>query len=79
MKNYLSVDDVQVISPVSIGSRTIRTEEAVLIALTALEDKLNPMQRPIKTELSQFVAQSEDTGVKQFIPNNNQKNDTENK
>lgn len=59
-----------------IGSRTIRTEEAVLIALTALEDKLNPAQRPKKSDWSQLLAQSEDTGVKRSTQNN-QKHENE--
>lgn len=49
-----------------LGSRTIRTEEAILISLAALEDKLDPAQRPKEFDLSSAIPQSEDTGVPQY-------------
>lgn len=52
-----------------VGSRTIRTEEAILISLAALEDKFNPVQRPIDFDLSEAIPQSEDTGVPQYAFN----------
>lgn len=48
------------------GSRTIRTEEAILISLAALEDKFDPVQRPKDFVLSESIPQSEDTGVRQY-------------
>lgn len=48
------------------GSRTIRTEEAILISLAALEDKFDPVQRPKEFVLSESIPQSEDTGVRQY-------------
>ncbi|KAJ6643749.1 putative methyltransferase C9orf114 like [Pseudolycoriella hygida] len=48
------------------GSRTIRTEEAILISLASLQDKLQPNVRPKEFNLSESIPQSEDTGVKQF-------------
>lgn len=50
------------------GSRTIRTEEAILISLAALEDKFDPVQRPKEFVLSESIPQSEDTGVRHFEP-----------
>jgi len=44
------------------GSRTIRTEEALLIALAALQEKILPKSADIEEDLSQFLPQSEDTG-----------------
>lgn len=49
-----------------LGSRTIRTEEAILISLAALDAKLEPAQRPKEFDLTQCIPQSEDTGIKQF-------------
>lgn len=51
------------------GSRTIRTEEAVLISLAALEEKFAPLHRPKDFDLSHSIPQSEDTGVRQFAEN----------
>lgn len=48
------------------GSRTIRTEEAILISLAALEEKFSPNQRPKEFDLSSAIPQSEDTGVPQY-------------
>lgn len=45
------------------GSRTIRTEEALLIALTALQEKLHPQHADVETDLSDLLPRSEDTGV----------------
>ncbi|KAH8269616.1 hypothetical protein KR018_010515 [Drosophila ironensis] len=45
------------------GSRTIRTEEALLIALAALQEKLQPQVAEIETDLSDLLPKSEDTGV----------------
>lgn len=47
------------------GSRTIRTEEAILISLAVLEDKLCPNQKPKEFDLQHSIPQSEDTGMKQ--------------
>jgi methyltransferase len=44
------------------GSRTIRTEEAVLITLAALTEKIEPVQAPPEFKLKGLIAQSEDTG-----------------
>lgn len=52
-----------------IGSRTIRTEEAILISLAALESKLEPVQRAKEFNLTHLIPQSEDTGAKQFTEN----------
>ncbi|XP_016973690.2 putative methyltransferase C9orf114, partial [Drosophila rhopaloa] len=45
------------------GSRTIRTEEALLIALAALQEKLQPDVEDVETDLSDLLPQSEDTGI----------------
>ncbi|KAH8371013.1 hypothetical protein KR093_005935, partial [Drosophila rubida] len=45
------------------GSRTIRTEEALLIALAALQEKLQPQHADIESDLSDLLPRSEDTGV----------------
>ncbi|KAH8297189.1 hypothetical protein KR044_006237, partial [Drosophila immigrans] len=45
------------------GSRTIRTEEALLIALAALQEKLKPLHADIESDLSDLLPRSEDTGV----------------
>ncbi|KAI8036304.1 putative methyltransferase C9orf114 [Drosophila gunungcola] len=45
------------------GSRTIRTEEAVLIALAALQEKLRPEVQDVETDLSDLLPKSEDTGI----------------
>ena len=44
------------------GSRTIRTEEAILITLAAMSEKLNPNQEPPEFKYKDLIAQSEDTG-----------------
>lgn len=48
------------------GSRTIRTEEAVLIALANLDEKLEAKEKVKIFNLSETIPQSEDTGIKQF-------------
>lgn len=45
------------------GSRTIRTEEALLIALAALQEKLQPHHMDVESDLSDLLPRSEDTGV----------------
>ncbi|KAH8416201.1 hypothetical protein KR222_010981, partial [Zaprionus bogoriensis] len=45
------------------GSRTIRTEEALLIALAALQEKLQPVHADVESDLSDLLPRSEDTGV----------------
>lgn len=45
------------------GSRTIRTEEALLIALAALQEKLQPQHADVESDLSDLLPRSEDTGV----------------
>lgn len=52
------------------GSRTIRTEEAVLITLAALSEKVDPVDPPPEFKLKDLIAQSEDTGhnQQQFEP-----------
>ncbi|XP_037043754.1 putative methyltransferase C9orf114 homolog [Bradysia coprophila] len=48
------------------GSRTIRTEEAILISLASLQEKLQPQVKPKEFDLGESIPQSEDTGVKQL-------------
>ncbi|EDW01743.1 putative methyltransferase C9orf114 [Drosophila grimshawi] len=45
------------------GSRTIRTEEALLIALAALQEKLLPQHTDVECDLSDLLPRSEDTGI----------------
>ncbi|KAH8401261.1 hypothetical protein KR009_004140 [Drosophila setifemur] len=45
------------------GSRTIRTEEAVLIAMAALQEKLQPEVGDIESDLTDLLPQSDDTGI----------------
>lgn len=56
------------------GSRTIRTEEAVLITLATLGEKLAPTQEPPEFKLKDLIAQSEDTGHTSYNSNNNGNN-----
>lgn len=49
-----------------LGSRTIRTEEAILISLAALDDKMKPEHPPKEFDLAHSIPQSEDTGFKQI-------------
>lgn len=48
------------------GSRTVRTEEAVLISLAALSEKLEPIDKPKEFLFKDVIPQSEDTGTKSF-------------
>lgn len=57
--NYLNVVPNQ-------GSRTVRTEEAVLITLAALAEKLQPTHEPPEFKYKDLIAQSEDTGTMQM-------------
>lgn len=64
------------------GSRTIRTEEAILIALAGLEGKLDPVQRAKEFDMVDAIAQSDETGVrhtgvKQFEPRRKKQTKTE--
>ncbi|KAH8345460.1 hypothetical protein KR084_001726, partial [Drosophila pseudotakahashii] len=65
----LTVDDPEVLFDHYVnvlprqGSRTIRTEEALLIALAALQDKLKPEVADVETDLSDLLPKSEDTGI----------------
>ncbi|CAG9801185.1 unnamed protein product [Chironomus riparius] len=47
------------------GSRTIRTEEAVLITLAAMSNKLQAQNEPPEFKYKDLIAQSEDTGNNQ--------------
>lgn len=48
------------------GSRTIRTEEAILISLAALEEKFAPIQMAKSFIFTDSIPQSKDTGVRQY-------------
>ncbi|CAO1359533.1 unnamed protein product [Diamesa serratosioi] len=48
------------------GSRTIRTEEAVLITLAALSDKVEATMQVKSFEFKELIAQSTDTGKQQL-------------
>jgi predicted SPOUT superfamily RNA methylase MTH1 len=63
------------------GSRTIRTEEAVLITLAALSEKIEPSDPPPEFILKDLIAQSEDTGhnQQQFSEPMKRKNKNKNK
>lgn len=49
----------------SQGSRTIRTEEALLISLALFESKLQPTNTVKPIDLQNYIPSSMDTGVKQ--------------
>ena len=51
------------------GSRTIRTEEAILISMAALGDKLKPVNAPKPFTSFEAIPQSQDTGIKQYAFN----------
>lgn len=51
-----------------IGSRTIRTEEAILITLAALADKIHPSNIAREFTYKEAIPQSEDTGMKTDFP-----------
>ncbi|XP_013108143.1 putative methyltransferase C9orf114 [Stomoxys calcitrans] len=68
-EDKLQVDDPQLLFDHYInvlpkqGSRTIRTEEAILIAMASLQEKTNPKVADIEEELiKEALARSEDTG-----------------
>lgn len=48
------------------GSRTIRTEEATLITLAALAEKIEAQDNPKKFQFKDVIPQSQDTGMKTF-------------
>lgn len=45
-----------------LGSRTVRTEEAVLITLSSLAERIDPIEAAPEFKLKDLIAQSEDTG-----------------
>lgn len=51
------------------GSRTIRTEEAILISLAALGEKLDPSTKPKEFTSFEAIPQSQDTGIQQYAFN----------
>ncbi|XP_053674231.1 putative methyltransferase C9orf114 [Anopheles nili] len=51
------------------GSRTVRTEEAILISMAALGNKLNPVNAPKSFVSFEAIPQSQDTGIKQYAFN----------
>ncbi|XP_053666824.1 putative methyltransferase C9orf114 [Anopheles marshallii] len=51
------------------GSRTIRTEEAILISMATLGDKLKPVNAPKPFTNFDAIPQSQDTGIKQYAFN----------
>lgn len=58
---------VRILSNLFLGSRTVRTEEAILITLATLQSKLEPVYKPPPFIMQHAIAQSEDTGLKQQI------------
>ncbi|XP_037951004.1 putative methyltransferase C9orf114 [Teleopsis dalmanni] len=52
------------------GSRTIRTEEAVLVAMAALQEKLCPQNEEMEEMYKDLLPSSEDTGFTPYIQNN---------
>lgn len=70
--SQLAVDDPQLLFDHYLnvlpkqGSRTIRTEEAILISLAALQEKFDPKTKPPEFDLQNYIPQSDDTGMKQF-------------
>lgn len=57
-----SFHEVLVLNFIYLGSRTVRTEEAVLITLSTLSDKIEPVAAAPEFKLKDLIAQSEDTG-----------------
>jgi predicted SPOUT superfamily RNA methylase MTH1 len=51
------------------GSRTVRTEEAILISLATLEDKLDPVDRPKDFMYKELIPMSQDTRIQQYAFN----------
>ncbi|XP_074039120.1 putative methyltransferase C9orf114 [Leptinotarsa decemlineata] len=58
------------------GSKTIRTEEAVLVSLSALRPKLNPANKPIKFEKVDILVMDADEH-KEIIEGNSARDDCE--
>ncbi|XP_014085785.2 putative methyltransferase C9orf114 [Bactrocera oleae] len=57
------------------GSRTIRTEEALLIALAALQEKFEPNVPEMEEKLDEYqLPRSDDTGIRPDVIKNNKKN-----
>lgn len=59
------------------GSRTVRTEEAILISLAAIGEKLDPINRPKEFTSFEAIPQSTDTGIQQYAFNEKIKRPTE--
>ncbi|XP_058463793.1 putative methyltransferase C9orf114 [Malaya genurostris] len=55
------------------GSRTVRTEEAILISLAALGEKLDPVIKPKEFQHFDAIPHSHDTGVQQYAFNEKKK------
>ncbi|XP_058125246.1 putative methyltransferase C9orf114 [Anopheles ziemanni] len=51
------------------GSRTVRTEEAILISMAALGGKLHPVNAPKPFACFDAIPQSKDTGIQQYAFN----------
>ncbi|KXJ80018.1 hypothetical protein RP20_CCG027221 [Aedes albopictus] len=58
------------------GSRTVRTEEAILISLAALGEKLAPTVRPKEFTSFEAIPQSQDTGIQQYAFNEKKRKHT---
>ncbi|XP_039956818.1 putative methyltransferase C9orf114 [Bactrocera neohumeralis] len=57
------------------GSRTIRTEEALLIALAALQEKFEPSVPEVEEKLDEYqLPRSDDTGIRPDVIKSNKKN-----
>lgn len=57
------------------GSRTIRTEEALLIALAALQEKFEPNVPEVEEKLEEYqLPRSDDTGIRPDVIKSNKKN-----
>ncbi|XP_004521127.1 putative methyltransferase C9orf114 [Ceratitis capitata] len=57
------------------GSRTIRTEEALLIALASLQEKLQPAVPDVEEKLDEYqLPRSDDAGVRLDVMKSNKKN-----
>ncbi|XP_055625312.1 putative methyltransferase C9orf114 [Toxorhynchites rutilus septentrionalis] len=59
------------------GSRTVRTEEAILISLAALGEKLDPANRSKEFTSFDAIPQSQDTGIQQYAFNEKMKKPVE--
>ncbi|XP_062540628.1 putative methyltransferase C9orf114 [Armigeres subalbatus] len=75
--NKLNIDDVEQLFDQYLntvprqGSRTVRTEEAILISLAALGEKLEPVIKPKQFTSFDAIPQSQDTGIQQYAFNEN--------